>query len=207
MKQFIRSKLIPISALTALLFLAGCDSSMNKDSTGSENETKVRVESSENQIEDNIAENSAQAESVTIEADLKSGNFFYIARDVADVQLKAGNYISQLQQSQQSLEQALNSQDHQLLQSTVNSLKSQLMGFNQALDQLSLKSTEINEIRQNIINANAQALKLPLMNGEIDFSQVDFNKIEQQLGSVQGEMLKLAGMLIPPTSSSDHEES
>lgn len=201
MKNFIQSKSLPLSALCALLFLSACDASTSNSNEASSEEKQQKVESVQSSPE------TANDTTETDKADLKSGNFFYIARDVADVQLKAGDYISQLQQSQSNLQQALEAKDIQQLESTVTALKTQLTGFNTALDQLNLKSTEINDIRENIMNANTQALKLPLLNGEVDFSQVDFKKIEQQLGSVQGEMLKLAALLIPKSNSTESSES
>lgn len=201
MKNFIQSKSLPLSALCALLFLSACDASTSNSNEASSEEKQQKVESVQSSTE------TANDATETNKADLKSGNFFYIARDVADVQLKAGDYINQLQQSQSNLQQALENKDIQQLESTVTALKTQLTGFNTALDQLNLKSTEINDIRENIMNANSQALKLPLLNGEVDFSQVDFKKIEQQLGSVQGEMLKLAALLIPKSNSTESSES
>ena len=177
MKNFLQAKLLPLSALTAILFLSACDSSSNKTE-----EAETSDQAAVTQTEKQSGEADNQERESSNQADLKSGNFFYIARDVADVQLKAGDYIAQLQQSQENLQQALDTKDIQQLESTVTALKSQLTGFNQALDQLNLKSSEIDNIRQNIQTANEQALKSPLLNGQVDFSQVDFNKIEQQLG-------------------------
>lgn len=202
MKNFLQAKLLPLSALTAILFLSACDSSSNKTE---EAETSDQAAVTQTEKQSGDADN--QESESSNQADLKSGNFFYIARDVADVQLKAGDYIAQLQQSQENLQQALDTKDIQQLESTVTALKSQLTGFNQALDQLNLKSSEIDNIRQNIQTANEQALKSPLLNGQVDFSQVDFNKIEQQLGSVQSEMLKLAAMLIPKSGSSSDADT
>ena len=202
MKNFLQAKLLPVSALTAILFLSACDASSNKaeEAETSDQAAVIQTEKQSGDADNQESESSNQA-------DLKSGNFFYIARDVADVQLKAGDYIAQLQQSQENLQQALDTKDIQQLESTVTALKSQLTGFNQALDQLNLKSSEIDNIRQNIQTANEQALKSPLLNGQVDFSQVDFNKIEQQLGSVQSEMLKLAAMLIPKSGSSSDADT
>lgn len=202
MKNFLQAKLLPLSALTAILFLSACDSSSNKTE-----EAETSDQAAVTQTEKQSGEADNQERESSNQADLKSGNFFYIARDVADVQLKAGDYIAQLQQSQENLQQALDTKDIQQLESTVTALKSQLTGFNQALDQLNLKSSEIDNIRQNIQTANEQALKSPLLNGQVDFSQVDFNKIEQQLGSVQSEMLKLAAMLIPKSGSSSDRDT
>jgi hypothetical protein len=133
----------------------------------------------------------------TAPADLKSGNMFYIVRDVADVQLKAGSYIEQLQQTQTDLQDAVNIKDHQKLELAAQNLQSQLTNFNAALNSLDLKSQEIADIRSNIIDANQKVLTSDFLNGQLNFAQVDFNKIEAQMGNVQSEMLKLAGMLIP----------
>ena len=44
--------------------------------------------------------------------------------------------------------------------------------------------------------ANQQVLASPLLNGQVDFSQVNLKKIESQMVNVQSEMVKLAGLLI-----------
>ncbi len=46
------------------------------------------------------------------------------------------------------------------------------------------------------MTANQQVLASPLLNGEVDFSQVNLKKIESQMVNVQSEMVKLAGLLI-----------
>ncbi len=38
-------------------------------------------------------------------------------------------------------------------------------------------------------------LASPFLNGQVDLSKVDFQKIQNQMGNIQAEMLKLAGML------------
>jgi primosomal protein N'' len=127
------------------------------------------------------------------------------------MQLKTGDYIEQLKQSQSDLEAAVSNHDQQQLQSTAESLKAQLKDFDQALSSLNLKSQEIDSIRQNVMQANQQVLATPFLNGELDLTQVDFKKIEQQMGMIQTEMIKLAGMMIPEgqhdsgSSESDQE--
>ena len=64
------------------------------------------------------------------------------------------------------------------------------------LGNLNLKSQEIDQIRDNIMTANQQVLASPLLNGQVDFSQVNLKKIESQMVNVQSEMVKLAGLLI-----------
>lgn len=199
MKKFVQGAALPFTLFASVLLILGCDSTAQNvaEKDSSESQT-VSVAKEQSDSEQELAKP---------EVELKTGNFFYIARDIADVQLKAGDYIAQLQQSQESLQQALETKDVRQLETTTHALKTQLTGFNTALDQLNLKSAEINDIRQNIMIANAQALKSPLMNGEVDFSQVDFKKIEQQLGSVQSEMLKLAAMLIPTSNNESDSKS
>ena len=130
------------------------------------------------------------------EAKLESGNVFYLLRDVADMQLKAGAYIEQLQQTQTDLHEAVDTQDLRKLELAAQNLQSQLIGFNNTLSGINLKSQEIADIRETIIQANDKVLASDFLNGKVDFKQVDFQKIEAQMENIQTEMLKLAGMLI-----------
>ena len=189
MKKFIQNVVSPFVMFSAGILLIGCEQANSPDST--ENQT-----SQSSEVSKQVSE-SATDSAETSKAELKSGNMFYIVRDVADMQLKAGDYVEQLKQTQTDLETAINDKDQQQLQSTAKTLKQQLTGFNQALTGLNLKSQEIDSIRQNIMQANQQVLATPLLNGDVDLTQVDFKKIEKQMGSIQMEMIKLAGMMIP----------
>jgi len=139
-------------------------------------------------------------------ANLKSGNMFYIVRDVADLQLKAGDYVTQLKQTQTELETAVSEKDTSQLQSAAMQLQQQLKGFNQTLSGLNLKSQEVDQVRSNLMNANQQALASPFLNGQMDFSPVDFQKLEKQMGNIQSEMIKLAAMMIPEKQSQAAEQ-
>ena len=141
-------------------------------------------------------EPASQQQSSAAQTELKSGNMFYMVRDVADLQLKAGSYVEQLKQTQTELQTAVEAKDTQQLQSTATQLQQQLSSFNQVLGNLNLKSQEIDQIRDNIMTANQQVLTSPLLNGQVDFSQVNLKKIESQMVNVQSEMVKLAGLLI-----------
>ena len=189
MKKFIQNVVSPFVMFSAGILLIGCEQANSPDST--EDQT-----SQSSEVSAQVSE-SATDSTETSKAELKSGNMFYIVRDVADMQLKAGDYVEQLKQTQTDLETAINDKDQQQLQSTAKTLKQQLTGFNQALTGLNLKSQEIDSIRQNIMQANQQVLATPLRNCDVDLSQVDFKKIEKQMGSIQMEMIKLAGMMIP----------
>ncbi|NNH38849.1 hypothetical protein [Acinetobacter terrae] len=194
MKKFIQNVVSPFVMFSAGILLMGCEQANSPDST--ENQT-----SQSSEVSEQVSKESAE----TSKAELKSGNMFYIVRDVADMQLKAGDYVEQLKQTQTDLETAINDKDQQQLQTTAKTLQQQLTGFNQALTNLNLKSQEIDSIRQNIMQANQQVLATPFLNGEVDLSQVDFKKIEKQMGSIQMEMIKLAGMMIP--QSQDEQDS
>jgi len=189
MKKIIQNVISPFVMFSAGLLLIGCEQANSPDT----DETQVFQS---NEVSEPVSEsNSASAE--TPKAELKTGNMFYIVRDVADMQLKAGDYVEQLKQTQSELQTAINDKDQQQLQATAKNLQQQLTGFNQALTGLNLKSQEIDSIRQNIMQANQQVLATPLLNGDVDLSQVDFKKIEKQMGSIQMEMVKLASMMIP----------
>ena len=191
MKKLIQNTVTPFVIFTAGVLLMGCE------------------QATEPQSEDiQTTESSDISGNHTGEAiELKNGNMFYIVRDVADMQLKAGDYVEQLKQTQTDLQTAISAQDHQQLQATASTLQQQLTGFNQALTSLNLKSQEIDSIRQNILQANQQVLATPFLNGQVDLSQVDFKKIQQQMGSIQLEMIKLAGMLIPTGENSTEQEA
>lgn len=190
MKKIIQNVVSPFVMFSAGLLLIGCEQANSPDST--ETQTSQSSEISEQPSKELATESAA-----TSKAELKSGNMFYIVRDVADMQLKAGDYVEQLKQTQSELQTAINDKDQRQLQATAKNLQQELTGFNQALTGLNLKSQEIDSIRQNIMQANQQVLATPLLNGDVDLSQVDFKKIEKQMGSIQMEMIKLAGMIIP----------
>lgn len=194
MKKFIPKAVLPFAILSTGILLSGCEQASEPQSDDIQTTQSA-----------DVAPN--QPTETTATADLKSGNMFYMVRDVADMQLKAGDYVAQLKQTQNELQTAINDKDQQQLQATAKTLQQQLTGFNQALTSLNLKSQEIDSIRQNILHANQQVLATPLLNGNIDLNQLDFKKIEQQMGSIQTEMIKLAGMMIPQGQDKQDQES
>lgn len=190
MKKFLQGALLPFGIFITGMTLLGCD----------------QVAQSENQESETHQINTApDTTNTTAQTELKSGNMFYVIRDVADLQLKAGDYIGQLQQTKTDLQSAVNAQDHEALQHKATQLRKQLTDFNQALTSINLKTQEISDIRQNLLTANEQVLATPFLNGQVDLSKVDLKKIEQQMGSIQSEMLKLASMLLQ--NNSDHSNS
>jgi len=194
MKKFIQKAVLPFAIFSTGILLSGCEQASEPQSDDIQTTQSA-----------DVALN--QPTGTTDTADLKSGNMFYMVRDVADMQLKAGDYVAQLKQTQNELQTAINDKDQQQLQATAKTLQQQLTGFNQALTSLNLKSQEIDSIRQNILHANQQVLATPLLNGNIDLNQLDFKKIEQQMGSIQTEMIKLAGMMIPQGQDKQDQES
>ncbi|WP_174493511.1 hypothetical protein [Acinetobacter sp. Marseille-Q1623] len=207
MKKLIQGALLPFIIFTSGVLLLGCNQ------TTEPQEHTEQFEQTET-LKDETHENASLAAEVETETaqlqnneNLKSGNMFYIARDVADVQLKTGTYIEKLQQAQTDLQTAIDSKDQQQLQETAKNLSHELQGFNTALISLDLKSQEIDNIRQHVLFANKQVLSSPLLNGEVDFTKIDFDKIEKQMSTIQSEMIKLAGMMIPKGGSSDSHNS
>ena len=186
MKNVSSKALLPFALLSSAFLLSACDQ-MNTAQTPTTDQDDSNATS-------NRTEN-------TTSAPLSSGNMFYIVRDVADLQLKAGQYIEQLNQTKSELQTALDAQDPQQLQILATQLQQQLQGFNQTLSSLDLKTQEIDTIRQNLLAANQQVLASPFLNGQVDLSKVDFKKLEQQMGNIQTEMLKLAGMILQGESN------
>ena len=186
MKNVSSKALLPFALLSSAFLLSACDQ-MNTAQTPTTDQDDSNATS-------NRTEN-------TTSAPLSSGNMFYIVRDVADLQLKAGQYIEQLNQTKSELKTALDTQDPQQLQILATQLQQQLQGFNQTLSSLDLKTQEIDTIRQNLLTANQQVLASPFLNGQVDLSKVDFKKLEQQMGNIQTEMLKLAAMILQGESN------
>ena len=196
MKKFIQNALAPIVILSAGLLLIACEPM-----------PESAVEEMQTTESDDVLIKALNDTAKTSSADVKSGNMFYIVRDVADMQLKAGEYVNQLKNTQTDLQSAINDKDQQQLQATAHTLQQQLTDFNQALRGLNLKSQEIDSIRQEIMRSNQQVLATPLLNGAVDFSQVDFKKIERQMSNIQMEMLKLASMMIPQSQNTADDDA
>ena len=193
MKKLLQGAVLPFVIFTSGILLLGCDqaaSPTQQEQHSSQSETTRSSSDSHHSTED-----------------LKQGNMFYIARDVANVQLKTDDYVEKLQQTQSDLQQAIDTKDQAELQTAVKTLTRELQGFNTALISLDLKSQEIDGIRQQVIQTNKQVLNSSLLNGDMDISKVDFKKIEQQMNNIQIDMLKLAAMMIPTSSSDKQSES
>jgi len=198
MKKILQGALLPFAIFASGLILLGCDQANQSTSSNEQAETAQSVEQSNGQSE-NDSENQTET------TPLKQGSMFYIIRDVADLQLSTSEYTEKLKQTQSDLQQAVNIQNHEQLQQAATQLEQQLKDFDTALNSIQLKTQEISDIRQKILDANQQVLNSPFLNGQVDISKIDFQKIEQQMGNIQGEMLKLATMLI--TQSGEQEKA
>ena len=197
MKKIVQGALLPFVIFTSGLLLLGCEPS--PEQSNSQNST------AEVSVDQGRSNNENLAENEQTQSSLKSGNIFYIARDIADVQLKTGDYVEKVTQAQADLQNAIESKDQSALQETVKNLSQQLQAFNTALISLDLKTQEIDNIRQHVLKTNKELLNSALLNGNIDVSKINIKQFEQQVGTIQNEMLKLAGMLIP-TGKSDSSQ-
>lgn len=197
MKKLLQGAVLPFVIFTSGILLLGCDQAAPPSQQEQQTSQSETIHSERN--------HSSESQQKNIE-DLKQGNMFYIARDVANVQLKTGNYVEKLQQAQSDLQQAIETKDQAELQNTVQTLTRELQGFNTALISLDLKSQEIDGIRQQVLQANKQVLNSSLLNGDLDITKVDFKKIQQQMDNIQTDMLKLAGMMIPVSNSDQQSD-
>jgi hypothetical protein len=201
MKKLLQGAVLPFVIFISGMLLLGCNQAAEQSRQQDDAQAIETVQMSENTSDSNNNQSTAKSTE-----DLKQGNMFYIARDVANVQLKTGDYVKKLQQSQSNLQQAIQSQNQAELQQSVKTLTRELQGFNTALISLDLKSQEIDGIRQQVLQANKQVLNSALLNGDLDISKVDFKKIEQQMNTIQLDMLKLAGMMIPGSNTEQATE-
>lgn len=200
MKKLIQGALLPFTIFASVIVMIGCDPSMKDASEHKQTETK--------QTDSSVPSEVFSDDTLTTQTDknLKTGNVFYMASDVANMQVKAGDYVSELQKTQQDLQQAVETKNLKELQTTAKTLQQQLTEFNQVLSTLNLKSQEIDQVRLNIMSANKQALASPYLNGEVDLSKIDLNKLEKQINTVQGEMFKLAGMVLSDATNESSDE-
>ncbi|KXO81648.1 hypothetical protein AYK86_10180 [Acinetobacter venetianus] len=186
-----------LSSMTLLsaFALTGCDQAPQEDHTNIQ---------SEQAIEQNISDEIIQSSSVQDTQNLSKGNMLNIARDIAKLQLETDDYIALLKQSQNSLEQAIQNKNVQQLKATTGDLNQELHGLHDTLLSLNLKSNEIDQIRQNLLVANQQLLNMPLLHGQFDLAKINFEQIEQQLNTIQMDMVKLASLVLKSTNSTQN---
>lgn len=177
---------------TAFTFV-GCDQ------TSQENEQNQQKTEIEKTITD--SENT-QTISAKVQ-NLSDGNMLNIAYDIAKLQIETDDYITTLKQSQLNLQQAIQDKNIQSLESTTNNLKQELNGLRDVLLSLNLKSGEVDQIRQSLLTANQQLLNMPLLQGQVDLSKIDFAQVEKQLNTIQMDMVKLATLLLGNNSDSN----
>jgi len=181
MKNVLQGAFFPFVIFASGMLLLGCDQTQD-------HAKEQEFVQTNDQISDQ-ADDSQQEITAT-----QNGNVFYIVRDAANLQLKAGDYIEKLKDTQLDVEQAIQDKDQHELKTTVTTLKAQLEGLNQALLGLDIRSQEVENIRQSLLQANQQALSMPLLNGKLE--QINFDQIEKQLNTIQMDMVKLAAMIM-----------
>ncbi|MCU4554391.1 hypothetical protein KTI87_17310 [Acinetobacter nosocomialis] len=194
MKKVLQGTFFPFVIFASGMLLLGCDQAQDHAKAQESAQTNDEVSEQADDSQQEIAPTKNKAE-------LKSGNVFYIVRDAANLQLKAGDYIEKLKDTQLDVEQAIQDKDQQELKTTVTTLKQQLKGLNQVLLTLDIRSQEVENIRQNLLQANQQALSMPLLNGKLE--QIDFDQIEKQLNTIQMDMVKLAALIMAGDEKSD----
>lgn len=191
MKNILQNSILPFALFASTLAFLGCNQV-----------SAPYAEAEPPEINVSPNEKAAHAPDVV----LKSGNMFYMIRDIADLQLKAGPHLEQLKMSKIALENAVAQKDQQQLQQSIQEIDNELEDFNQSLNSLNLQSQEIDQIRQSIMSTNQNLLATPLLNGQLDVSEIDIAAFEKQMNRVQNEMIKLAAMLITEQDSSTTSE-
>lgn len=181
MKQLFHLRHVSILLLGFTLSLAGCSP----------------------QSDESKAQNNAESSDSSETSDTKNGNMLYIVSDVAELKNNTNNYFEQIKQGQENLQQALQDNDPSKVSTSITALKKQFTQMNRDLDKLKLKSTEVDQVRQQMIRTNQQLLESSIFNGEMDLSQENLDQVQQQLNSLQNNILELGVLLIPKSKSSD----
>ncbi|KAF1026417.1 MAG: hypothetical protein GAK29_01265 [Acinetobacter bereziniae] len=123
MKKLLKGAALPFIIFTSGILLLGCNQAAEQSRQQQDTQQTESTQASDSALEQKTEVINKSSD------DLKSGNLFYIARDVADVQLKTGDYIEKLQQTQSDLQQAVQSKDHVVLQQTVKDLDPRATGL------------------------------------------------------------------------------
>ena len=184
---------LPLLLCSSAIFLAGCDQTSDLDS--SEN-SQVKTSDQSHDVP------ASDAESKTPQS-----NWFYLIRDIADLQLKVGEDMQKLQQTQTQLENALKQRDPETLQKTVETFKTQLTNFNAGLHELQLKSPEIENLRQKLITSNQQILDSDVLQHQLNLKKEDIAALQKQLASLHTDILKLTTLLLNPPSDKSSTSS
>lgn len=179
MKHLVLPRQIPLLLFVFTLGLAGCSSP--SDESKAEQQTSNTTESQET----------------------KSGNMLYIVSDVAALKSNTSSYFDKIKQDQESLQQALQDNKPTVVSNSLSALKQQFTTMNQDLEKLKLKSKEVDQVRLQMISANKQLLESSIFNGEMDLSEENLDQLQQQLNSLQNNILELGTLLIPKNKSSD----
>lgn len=195
MLPFVSRNGLIVLLYSSAIFLAGCEQASDLDSS-EKNQTEVREQS------DDVLASASSAESKTPQS-----NWFYVIRDIADLQLKVGEDIQKLQQTQTQLENALAQRDTDTLQQTVETFKTQLTTFNNGLHELKLKSPEIENLRQKLIATNQQILDSDVLQHQLNLKKEDIVALQKQLSNLHTDILKLAAMLLNPSSEKSSTSS
>lgn len=180
---------------SSTIFLAGCEQASELDSS-EKNQTEAHQQS------DDVLASASSAESKTPQS-----NWFYLIRDIADLQLKVGEDIQKLQQTQAQLENALAQPDTDRLQQIVETFKTQLTTFNRGLHELKLKSPEIENLRQKLIATNQQILDSDVLQHQLNLKKEDIAALQKQLSNLHTDILKLASILLNTPSEKSSTSS
>ncbi|WP_288382928.1 hypothetical protein [uncultured Acinetobacter sp.] len=187
--------------LSCSILFVGCDQQPDAEST-------AREQSMTSANQDNMPiDNQGSDDALNNEERSSTTNLFYLLRDAADLQLKVGQAMQKLQATQSQLETALQEQDPQAAQQTLSHFKTQLTQFNDNLNQLQLKSPEVEKLRQQLINTNEQLLQSDLFQQTLNWKKQDIVAIQHQLNTLQTEMLKLAALIVNPNSTASSTDS
>ncbi|WP_434061858.1 hypothetical protein [Acinetobacter baumannii] len=177
MKKVLQGAFFPFVIFASGMLLLGCDQAQDhaKEQESVQTNDQISEQADDSQQEITATQNKTE---------LKNGNVFYIVRDAANLQLKAGDYIEKLKDTQLDVEQAIQDKDQHELKTTVTTLKAQLEGLNQALLGLDIRSQEVENIRQSLLQANQQALSMGEFKHEV-------RQFEKSYDNQQAEQISL----------------
>ena len=92
MKKLLQGAVLPFVIFASGILLLGCNQPVQQSQQYSSSDTEHTADSEQKTAKQEHAADSSESTSKSRD-DFKQGNMFYIARDVANVQLNTGNYV------------------------------------------------------------------------------------------------------------------
>lgn len=177
-KKFLHNSLLPFAIFVAGLALIGCE----PDSSITQQDTVFKTENEQASSDLSLTKTTA--------------NILNIVQDVAVFESASRHYLTQIEYSQNAISSAIKTENPQQLHIALTTLKQELQNFNHAMQQINVKSWEVDQVRHNIISNNQDILTSDVLRQNTEISKIDLHAFQQHIQQIQNHVSKLAALAI-----------